>query len=93
MRLTTEERKLLKASIYTLDNSAKIYLFGSRVNDQKRGGDIDLLVFSNNLSRKNIRQIKDKFFRKFGEQRLDLVVPNNYNKAFIDFILEEAVEI
>lgn len=93
MRLTTEERKLLKASIYALDNSAKIYLFGSRVNDQKRGGDIDLLVFSNNLSRKNIRQIKDKFFRKFGEQRLDLVVPNNYNKAFIDFILEEAVEI
>ena len=93
MRLKTEERELIKDSIYALDNTAKIYLFGSRVNDQKRGGDIDLLVVSDKINRKNIRKIKEKFFSKFGEQRLDLVVPNNYNYAFIDFILDEAIEI
>lgn len=93
MRLKPEEQEVIINAVKIFDEKAKIYLFGSRVNDEKRGGDIDLLVISDKLNRKNIRKIKEKFFSKFGSQKLDLVVPNEYNKAFVDFILDEAIEI
>lgn len=45
MRLTNEQQHLIRqltADIIGAD--AHIWLFGSRTNDQRRGGDIDLLV-------------------------------------------------
>ncbi|MBU0455630.1 MAG: nucleotidyltransferase domain-containing protein [Gammaproteobacteria bacterium] len=44
MRLTPFEVQTIKSIIQKHDPNAKIYLFGSRVNDQARGGDIDLLT-------------------------------------------------
>ena len=46
MRLTVNEITLLKEKLALLSREAKLYLFGSRVDDSKRGGDIDLLVVS-----------------------------------------------
>jgi len=93
MRLKKEEQEILKSAVLFLDEKAKIYLFGSRVDDDKKGGDIDLVVFSEKIDRRDIRKIKQKYFCKFGEQKLDLVIPNDYNKSFIDFILDDAVEL
>jgi predicted nucleotidyltransferase len=45
MRLTSEQLKTIRetaAELIGLD--ARIWLFGSRADDQQRGGDIDLLV-------------------------------------------------
>ncbi len=93
MRLKVEEQEVIKNAIHLFDADAKIFLFGSRINDNKKGGDIDILVISSKLNRRKIRQIKEKFYNKFGEQRLDLVIPNNYNKAFVEFILDEAIKL
>lgn len=46
MRLDPKEIETLKSSLKELDRNAKIYLFGSRIDDNKKGGDIDLLVIS-----------------------------------------------
>ncbi|MBI5206523.1 MAG: nucleotidyltransferase domain-containing protein [Candidatus Firestonebacteria bacterium] len=46
MRLKDDQIKHIKNTIETLDKNAKIYLFGSRVDDYKKGGDIDLLIMS-----------------------------------------------
>ena len=47
MRLSTEKIENLKESITTILPNSKIYLFGSRVDDFKKGGDIDILIVAN----------------------------------------------
>ena len=44
MRLTQNEVKIIKYNILRDIKDAKIILFGSRVDDDKKGGDIDIFV-------------------------------------------------
>jgi predicted nucleotidyltransferase len=45
MRLTTEQIRIIKETIARfMGENARVVLFGSRVDDRKRGGDIDLYV-------------------------------------------------
>jgi len=77
-----------------LDIEAKLYLFGSRVNDEKKGGDIDLLIVSKKITKMDLRKIKREFFNKFGEQKIDIVLDNGeFNNAFAEKIIKEAVEL
>ena len=49
MRITSQVRELINKSVSDLDPDADVYLFGSRVNDDARGGDIDILILSDCL--------------------------------------------
>ena len=45
MRLTPAQEQLIKSTVdRVLCTESRVWLFGSRVNDDLRGGDIDLLV-------------------------------------------------
>jgi predicted nucleotidyltransferase len=44
MRLSHTEINTLRAIIRELDPNGQLYLFGSRVDDTRRGGDIDLYL-------------------------------------------------
>jgi predicted nucleotidyltransferase len=44
MRLDNKQKETLYKGIEGIEN--EIYLFGSRVDDAKKGGDIDILIFS-----------------------------------------------
>lgn len=92
MRLSNEEIEILKKALKELDENAEIYLFGSRVNDNERGGDIDILIISKKLNKKLVRPLRDKFFEKFGEQKIDIIIDNGeLNDPFVKKIYKEAV--
>ena len=92
MRLLKEEIDVLKTKLKSLSSEAEIYLFGSRVDDTKKGGDIDLLVVSKTLTKKDMRLLKIDFFDHFGEQRLDIILDDgSFKKTFNKMIFQKAV--
>ncbi len=75
MRLSEHYINTIKKYFYEFFKEGDIYLFGSRVDDNKKGGDIDLyLVLKNH---KNLFEKKIKFLsrikRELGEQKIDIV--------------------
>ena len=52
MRLYKKEIEILRESLKSLDPEGKLYLFGSRLYDDRRGGDIDLLIVSKKLTKR-----------------------------------------
>jgi len=68
-RLVAELRQ-----VYGAD--AEVWLFGSRVDDQARGGDIDLYVETADDSRCLDRYLesRQRLFALFGDRKIDLLV-------------------
>ena len=79
MRIKKEDILKIKevVNIY-FGNDAKVFLFGSRINDNKRGGDIDLYIETS--LKENIIQRKIKMLGKLheilGEQKIDIIINN-----------------
>lgn len=74
MRLDLSQREFIKSAILACLPDADVYLFGSRVCDQKKGGDIDILVIGGRaLSDQEKREMKIAFYKVFGEQKIDIV--------------------
>ncbi|WP_080522913.1 nucleotidyltransferase domain-containing protein [Methyloprofundus sedimenti] len=94
MRLTSKQIDTIKSSVLALDAGAHVYLFGSRVDDTKKGGDIDLLIESNLLTKNDLRKIRWQFFDIFGKQKMDLILESGSgNHEFITMIKPQAVEL
>ncbi len=92
MRLEEDQVRCLKNKLITLSPDAKLYLFGSRVDNNKKGGDIDLLVVSDELTKKDLRALRIEFFKEFGEQKLDIVLDNGeFKNPFTKHIYNKAV--
>jgi len=86
MRLSGYETVTIKkvASEIWGDNVV-VYLFGSRTDDSKKGGDIDLYIqLSAEQDPKTLVLQKARFLSKLdlllGEQKIDLIVKTRYNK-------------
>jgi len=92
MRLSSDELNVLKSKLYSLSGSAQLYLFGSRVDDTKKGGDIDLLIIDKTLSKRDLRLLRIDFFEHFGEQKLDIVLDTGEMKdPFVKHIFQKAI--
>jgi len=81
MRLKLEHIDFIKQTAKNIfGEDSKIYLFGSRIHDNKRGGDIDIYIETNqktNIFEKKIEMLK--LLHDFlGEQKIDIVI-NNYS--------------
>jgi predicted nucleotidyltransferase len=93
MRLTHLEQQAIKQTILEADPGAQVFLFGSRVDDTKKGGDIDLLVLSRKLGFDDKLKIKGRLAELIGEQRIDLVIASDTTKPFVRIALEQGVEL
>ncbi len=78
MRLTEQEITDIKESVETrFGPDAQVLLFGSRVDDSRRGGDIDLFV-QTDLDKEAAfdarLQVLVDLHLKWGERKIDLLV-------------------
>jgi len=94
MRLSEEEISTLKTTLFELSPQAKLYLFGSRIDDNRQGGDIDLMVVSDCLTKKDISRLRIEFFKKFGEQKLDILLDDGlFTPVFHRLIMQKAQQL
>ena len=83
MRLITSEINFIKKAFNEIFGYGKIYLFGSRTNDNERGGDIDLyLMLNEKIDDKRGRKIEFliKLDEYLGEQKIDVIIAKNPNR-------------
>lgn len=76
MRLSLHYRQVIKNEVEKLfGKNTQVFLFGSRVDDTKKGGDIDLYIITENKT--NLFEKKLLFLarlkRELGEQKIDVV--------------------
>lgn len=79
MRLTDQQRAIIRATVAeTFGAGADVWLFGSRVDDSKRGGDIDLLIETDQVDVDAIARAEISFLTKIqmklGEQKIDVLL-------------------
>jgi predicted nucleotidyltransferase len=84
MRLPNNSISVIKSAIQdNFPGQVETFLFGSRVDDNKRGGDIDLLIIDN-LPQSQLEMAKIRALTtihvKLGEQKIDMVVTANPQK-------------
>jgi predicted nucleotidyltransferase len=88
MRLDAQEKEALKYALN--DFKGKMYLFGSRLNNMKKGGDIDILLIPEKKTNplKLALKIQTRFFAKC-EEKIDVVIYDDKN-IFCQEILKNA---
>lgn len=91
MRLANEERSVIGDAIRQADAQAQIYLFGSRVDDAARGGDIDLLVLSKRINLMAKIDILAQLHDKLGERKIDIAVYPDATRPFPRMVMREGV--
>lgn len=79
MRLSPQERETLKqAARACFDAGAVVRLFGSRADDTRKGGDIDLLIETALTDPDQIAQAHTRFLSRvyscLGEQKIDVLI-------------------
>jgi len=81
VRLSKYEIESIK-NIFSYYFEGEIYLFGSRIDDNKKGGDIDLYLVINNKN--NLLKNKIKFLARLkkliGDRKIDVVFNEDENR-------------
>ena len=91
MRLKNPEAQIIHDTVLTFDPEAKVFLFGSRTDDAKKGGDIDLLIISNTIDAAMKREIKLKLCDQLGEQKIDIVLTRDAHEPFCVQAIAEGI--
>ncbi|MFO7641900.1 MAG: nucleotidyltransferase domain-containing protein [Candidatus Competibacteraceae bacterium] len=82
MRLTPEQAQAIRDSVTEVFGAAaQVWLFGSRVDDRRRGGDIDLLVrppadraADPETAWRDKLRLLGQLERRLGERKIDVVL-------------------
>ena len=96
MRLANRLKNIIIKSIQSSFGSVDIYLFGSRVDDSKKGGDIDLAI-DVTMPKEQFRQHKIQFtsslIRAGFDLKIDIVPYHSNDKLLRDEIYRTALKI
>jgi len=88
-----EVREIKEAAKMIFDENVKVLLFGSRVYDEKKGGDIDLYVITDNPSVKRESEFWIELQKRLGEQKIDIILSIDKNRSIEKAALKEGIEL
>ncbi len=94
MRLDQITRDGIIAGIGQLPAGSRLYLYGSRVSDDLKGGDIDLLIVGEKALKRRRFEVLAQIQTHIGEQRIDLKWVDSTefaSSAFIQGIKDQLV--
>jgi Polymerase beta, Nucleotidyltransferase len=91
MRLSQLELKSIITTIKKNDPEAEIYLYGSRTDDYKHGGDIDIAIVSDIITQQEIRNIRLTLYNLIGEQKIDIISGKMNMSPFLQKAVETGV--
>jgi predicted nucleotidyltransferase len=81
MRLTPDQIQAIKQTAETvLEVGARVVLFGSRIDDAKKGGDIDLLFETDRRISNHVATIGALYvalIRKLGDRKIDILLKDS----------------
>lgn len=93
VRLKPDEIKKIKDAVYEYDKDAEIYIFGSRADLNKKGGDLDILVISRRILPIQRRFIKINMYKVLGEQKIDIIVTERIDSPFLRMAVQTGVRL
>jgi hypothetical protein len=102
MRLSFKETVAIQnaARFYLKDFVFRLLLFGSRSDDAKKGGDIDLLFIVPLIKKSEATELKNKIrmkiFEAIPEQRIDITIATEEEIAtdeFLRSVLPSAIDL
>jgi len=95
MRLTDKEVKYILSTFQEVFKSGKIYLFGSRVDNNQRGGDIDLYIQTDNIENLGAKKIDFlvELKRKIGEQKIDIIISRDINRPIEQEAISKGIKL
>jgi len=91
MRITEHEKDTIIEAVKNIDPDAKIWLFGSRTDDLKKGGDIDIGILSSKVEVMEEIKIRQNICDRIGEQKIDLVVSKDGQQAFFIYVVTKGI--
>ncbi len=97
MRLTKFEQEAIKNNALEIfGNKTEVFLFGSRVDDNKRGGDIDLYIKAPNkeddLFDKKMNYISS-LYDDIGEQKIDVVIARDESRSIEQEAIKNGIKL
>jgi len=95
MRLTELQKSIIIEAVKSTDPDAQLWLFGSRTDDSKKGGDIDIAVLSEKINRDSmlVIQVQRYICDGIGEQKIDIVTSSEGKEAFFRLAVEEGIKL
>jgi len=95
MRLNNHQKESIIAAVKTIDPQARVWLFGSRVDDNKKGGDIDIAIYSEEIHKDAMKVTKVKRYvcNRIGEQRIDIITTKDGSEPIFRLAKEEGIEL
>ena len=95
MRVNQEISEYILKNLHILDQKSDIYLFGSRMDDWAKGGDIDILwLTEQKVPARQIRSFRTQFYHRFGWQKIDIVnFTFKEENPFKALIIDEAIPL
>lgn len=93
LRLSSEAVHVIQEAFLRVFEKGELYLFGSRVDDARKGGDIDLYIVADHRDRMGEKRIEflTQIKQKIGDQRIDLVIERGTKRPIDEIAISEGL--